>query len=180
MIARVLFVCAGVLLHGAASAEGVAQPYAGEEQREIASLSEGDVTALLAGEGWGFAKPAELNGYPGPAHVLESADTLDLDADQRAAIAAIYDEMRAEAQALGRKYVETEAALDNAFASGSIDDAALADILREAAGVRASLREVHLAAHLRTRPLLRPHQRMVYQRLRGYAGNDNHGSHGAH
>ena len=47
------------------------QPYAGQETRVISSLSPEDQRALRAGEGGGLAKPAELNGYPGPAHVLE-------------------------------------------------------------------------------------------------------------
>jgi hypothetical protein len=50
---------------GMASQDGVQAPYAGQDQREIKSLSAQDVTDLLAGSGWGFAKPAELNGYPG-------------------------------------------------------------------------------------------------------------------
>ena len=33
---------------------------------------------LRAGRGMGLALAAELNGYPGPAHVLELADKLDL------------------------------------------------------------------------------------------------------
>ena len=33
----------------------------------------------------GLALAAELNGYPGPSHVLELADKLELSAEQRAA-----------------------------------------------------------------------------------------------
>ena len=51
-------------------------PYAGEQQRAIKSLSEKDIADLQAGQGMGLAKAAELNGYPGPAHVLEHADAL--------------------------------------------------------------------------------------------------------
>ena len=40
---------------------------------DIKSLSQDDQSALLAGRGMGLARPAELNGYPGPAHVLELA-----------------------------------------------------------------------------------------------------------
>ena len=49
-------------------------PYAGEEAREIRTLSEEDIRQLKNGEGWGLAKAAELNGVPGPAHLLEIAD----------------------------------------------------------------------------------------------------------
>ena len=48
-------------------------PYAGMQQRGIAALSESDLAALMAGEGWGLALPAELNGVPGPTHLLELA-----------------------------------------------------------------------------------------------------------
>jgi hypothetical protein len=41
-------------------------PYTGEQTRIIKSLAEGDIAALLKGEGMGMAKAAELNGYPGP------------------------------------------------------------------------------------------------------------------
>jgi len=51
----------------------VQQPYAGQEKRQISSLSQQDVDDLLGGKGWGLAKPAELNGYPGPAHEIGRA-----------------------------------------------------------------------------------------------------------
>jgi hypothetical protein len=78
-------------LAGAALGAGD-QPYAGQDARAIASLSQADVDAILAGQGWGLAKPAELNGYPGPLHVLEEADALELTEEQRGAVQAIYDE----------------------------------------------------------------------------------------
>ena len=46
-------------------------PYAGQQARPIKSLSDDDIAALREGEGMGMAKAAELNGYPGPAHVLQ-------------------------------------------------------------------------------------------------------------
>ena len=46
-------------------------PYAGLEARAIKSLSAADVQELRRGGGWGLALPAELNGVPGPAHLLE-------------------------------------------------------------------------------------------------------------
>jgi hypothetical protein len=41
-------------------------PYAGQQTGTIKALSDEDITALLKGDGMGFAKVAELNGYPGP------------------------------------------------------------------------------------------------------------------
>ena len=51
-------------------------PYAGLEAREIKSLSEADIEELRRGGGWGLALPAELNGVPGPAHLLELRDEI--------------------------------------------------------------------------------------------------------
>jgi hypothetical protein len=45
-------------------------PYAGMQTRPIKALSEQQVADLQAGRGMGLALAAELNGYPGPAHVL--------------------------------------------------------------------------------------------------------------
>jgi len=155
------------------------QPYAGLEGRDIAGLSPADIDDLLAGRGWGFALPAELNGYPGPTHVLEAADDLGLTAQQRAAIEAIFERMQAAAQALGAKYIEAEAALSAAFADRSIDPDMLTALTGEAARLEAQLRATHLAAHLEVTPLLTRHQIVTYNTLRGYAGADS-GGHSGH
>lgn len=159
-------------------ADHLAQPYAGQEQREISSLSPGDIAALAAGEGWGLAKPAELNGYPGPAHVLELADQLSLDAMQEAAIKAEFAAMRQKAQDLGKELIDVEASLDEIFQSGQVDLANLSAVLGEAEKIRASLRETHLAAHLTITPILSPEQTHLYSELRGY--NEDHNAHSGH
>ncbi len=158
------------------------QPYAGQEVRDIASLSASDVDDLLNGRGWGFALPAELNGYPGPTHLLDLADALDLSVDQRARIEAIRVEMAGRARALGADFVAAEAALDAAFEAGTITLARLAEMTARSSEIEAELRAVHLAAHLQVRPLLSRHQVAVYGRLRGYgaAGALSHGEHGGH
>jgi hypothetical protein len=68
-----------------------ASPYAGRQTRSIKALSDEDIDALRKGEGMGLAKAAELNGYPGPAHVRALAKQLRLSDDQLARIAAIFD-----------------------------------------------------------------------------------------
>lgn len=158
-----------------------AQPYAGQDARGIASLSSSDIDDLLAGRGWGFALPAELNGYPGPTHVLEAADALELTDAQRSAVEAIFEKMNAAARALGADYVAAEAALDAAFAEQTIDPERLVALTAEAARIEAALRATHLAAHLEVTPLLSRHQIVTYNRLRGYgddaAGHSGHGQH---
>ena len=169
-----------LLLAAGGAAYGTSQPYAGQDQREISSLSASDIDDLLAGRGWGFAKPAELNGYPGPAHLLEFADDLELTADQRDAIEAVRQRMETEAKALGIDYVAAEAALDDAFAANAIDAERLAVLTEEAARIEAALRATHLAAHLEVKPLLTRHQIVTYDRLRGYGTGEHGGGHGQH
>src|ERR1051326_5424589 len=79
------------------------QPYAGLQTREIKALSHEQMADLAAGRGMGLALAAELNGYPGPRHVLDLASQLDLTADQRASVQALFDSMKSEAIPLGKK-----------------------------------------------------------------------------
>lgn len=155
-----------------------AQPYAGQQARRVSSLSAGDIAALEKGEGWGLAKPAELNGYPGPAHVLEFADQLDLDGEQKQGIQAAFEAMQTEAVELGKALVAAETALDEAFRSGKITRDVLDDRLKAAGEIRSALRAVHLNAHLRITPLLSDGQIQKYAALRGYgSGHDGHAGH---
>ncbi len=166
------------LVWGSTAAAETAAPYAGMEDRPIAALSAADVAALEAGEGWGLALPAELNGWPGPAHVLEAAEEIGLSSEQRAAVEAVFAAMRREAVAAGADYLLAERALDAAFAEGDPAPEEIAALSAEAGAALGQLRAVHLAAHLETAPLLTRHQRMIYARLRGYAGGGDHDHHG--
>jgi hypothetical protein len=76
-------------------------PYAGLEQRAVKALSEQQIADLRAGRGMGLALPAELNGYPGPSHVLENADALGLSAEQRERTKGLFEAMKAEAVPVG-------------------------------------------------------------------------------
>jgi hypothetical protein len=49
------------------------------QSRAIKSLSDNDINELRRGGGWGLALAAELNGMPGPAHLLELKDKIPLD-----------------------------------------------------------------------------------------------------
>ena len=154
-------------------------PYAGEDERPVASLSPADIAALRAGEGWGLAKPAELNDHPGPLHVIELADDLALSPDQRGRIEAAFGRMRAAAVEAGEALIAAERALDEGFERGNLDRDTLRALLDRAAAARSRLREVHLAAHLEITPLLSDAQRERYAELRGYNGNGGH-AHGGH
>jgi Spy/CpxP family protein refolding chaperone len=159
--------------------------YAGEERREIKSLSAEEVEQLLNGHGMGLAKAAELNHYPGPRHVRELANELQLTPEQRAQTQAAFDRMRGEAVRLGRLIVERERALDAMFAKGEIDAGKLRAATSEIARLQGELRAAHLAAHLETRRLLSTQQITKYDELRGYAAgrkaDEGHGhAHGKH
>lgn len=160
-----------VLLLSLSAAAAAAQgPYAGLEARPIKALSAEQVADLRAGRGMGFALPAELNGWPGPLHVLELADQLGLDAAQRAAVEAQHAEMRREAIAAGEALIAAEAALDALFARGSPTPATIAAATDAAGRAQAALRAVHLRWHLTTSATLTAAQRARYAELRGYAG----------
>src|SRR5919108_87427 len=81
------------------------QPYAGFEGRSIKALSEPQIADLRAGRGMRLALAAELNGYPGPMHVLEFGDSLDLSGQQRAKMQELFAAMKAEAIPLGEKLI---------------------------------------------------------------------------
>jgi hypothetical protein len=147
-------------------------PYAGQQKRQIKSLSAQDVDDLLAGRGWGLARAAELNGLPGPAHLLELKDEIGLNEDQVRRIETLFADMNRRARELGRRLVDLEKRLDQGFAQRRFDDAALQTALRDIASVRGELRYVHLATHLKTPPILTERQITAYNRLRGYTDDD--------
>ncbi len=143
-------------------------PYVGDEKRAVKSLSESEIAGYLAGHGMGLARPAELNHYPGPRHVLDLAKELGLDDEQRAAVSASFDRMHAEAVRLGKAYVDAETKLEEYFARGGGDPVAMSALVTSAADRLGELRAVHLRAHLETRRVLTPEQIARYDTLRGY------------
>ncbi|SNS79253.1 hypothetical protein [Tropicimonas sediminicola] len=154
-----------------AAQDHAAAPYAGLDAREIKSLSEEDVAQIRAGQGWGLALPAELNGLPGPAHLLELKEQLGLDPEQVAQVEALFEEMQQEAIAAGARFIAAEAALDAAFASGGLTPEILEQRVSAAAEARGALRYVHLSRHLETPAILTEAQIARYKELRGYAAD---------
>ena len=143
-------------------------PYAGLQQRAIKALSDQQVADLRAGRGMGLALAGELNGYPGPMHVLELADRLQLTQDQRQRARQLFDAMKAEAVPVGEKLIEQERTLDRAFAERRILPESLAQLAAQIGETQGQLRAVHLKYHLTTADLLTTHQRHRYVELRGY------------
>jgi Spy/CpxP family protein refolding chaperone len=155
--------------HDPAMHEHAASPYAGQAGSEIKALSADEMKALKDGAGMGLAKPAELNHYPGPRHVLDMKEEIGLSPAQTAELQAIYDRMHSAAVVLGGQIIAKEKALDAEFTAGTIDKSTLADLTSRIGALQAALRAVHLSAHLETRSVLTPEQVSRYDSLRGYA-----------
>lgn len=143
----------------------LAQP-AGAAPGEPASLSGQQVEGYLAGQGMGMARPAELNGYPGPKHVLELAAELDLSATQRERTEALYAAMSEDARRLGAELVDAERRLDRLFADRLAERDSLRPLLDRISSLQGSLRAVHLETHLAQRALLDAGQLARYAELR--------------
>ncbi len=162
----------------AVTASATESPYQSQQNRAIKALSLDEVTSLLAGEGMGFARAAELNRYPGPKHVLDMAEQLDLSHSQIRASQAIFDRMLVDAMALGQDLVGLERELDQAFAEGTLSEPGMTAQLADIGRTRAELRGVHLRAHLQQRDVLTAEQIDRYDSLRGYADGTDHSHHG--
>jgi Spy/CpxP family protein refolding chaperone len=148
---------------------GAETPYAGMQHRAIKSLSDNDIKELRRGGGWGLALAAELNGMPGPAHLLELKEQIPLNQEQVAKTQALLDDMRKAAIPTGERLIAAETALEMAFAKGAVDESSLRRLLAEAESARTELRFIHLSQHLKTVNFLKPEQIKRYNILRGYA-----------
>ncbi len=145
-------------------------PYADQATSEIKALTADEQSSLFEGKGAGFAKAAELNGYPGPLHVLELAAQLDLTAEQLAGTRTLFERMRDAARAEGAALVEAERQLDRLYATRSATAEKVNAQLARIEAVRTRLRGVHLDAHLEQAALLSGEQIARYAQLRGYGG----------
>jgi hypothetical protein len=152
-------------------------PYAGMQTRPIKALSEQQVADLKAGRGMGLALAAELNGYPGPAHLLELADKLDLSADQRSKLQELFASMKQEALPIGAKLLDQESELDGEFVSHTITPESLKSSTAAIAATQGVLRETHLKYHLFTATLLTQSQMQRYSELRGYGDHTMNPTH---
>jgi Spy/CpxP family protein refolding chaperone len=139
------------------------------QSRAVKALSDADIKELRRGGGWGLALAAELNGMPGPAHLLELKDKIPLTQDQVAKTQVLFDDMRKAAITTGERLIAAETALELAFARGTVDEASLRGLLSEAEAARTALRFIHLSQHYKTVQYLQPEQIKRYNVLRGYA-----------
>ena len=166
-----------ILLKSAAALLAISLPgcaghahYAGMQAREIKALSADDISGLRAAQGMGLALAAELNGYPGPLHVLQLDSQLSLSPAQRQQTQQLMATMRADAVAAGEALIQAERGLDQLFARKTVTADSLGAALGQVAQAQARVRGIHLQAHLDQVRILSAQQVAVYNRLRGYGG----------
>lgn len=152
--------------HGAHG--GAANPYSAFKDRQIKALSPEQEADLRQGRGMGLALAAEMNGYPGPMHVLQLADQIGLSADQRARLDALFARMKVEAVAVGEQAIALERDLDNQFVSRSITPESLVQLTSDIGLTQGKLRATHLRYHLDTVAILSTEQIARYNVARGY------------
>ncbi len=156
-----------------------ASPYVAQLASPVRGLSVEEVDDLLNGRGAGFARTAELNGYPGPRHVLDHGNQLALTPEQRGRTEVLFASMQAEAKRLGAEIVRREERLSQAFRAGSLSRPAMLAQVDTLGGLYGDLRATHLAAHLELKHVLTAGQIARYDSLRGY-GSRAHGDTSGH
>jgi hypothetical protein len=174
---------AGLTLASApAGAQQVLSPYRDQQFNKIKGLTDAEIGELKDGTGMGLARAAELNGYPGPRHVLDAitAGQLHMTSEQNRRVEQIFEDMGKRARSVGEQIIAEEAALDMAFRAGTIDETDLSSRVSRIAALRGELRAVHFGAHLETRALLSVAQIGRYNELRGYKVDSGQPEHHHH
>lgn len=147
-------------------------PYSGQESRDIKSLSQDDIDGLKAGLGTpfgGIAKLAELNGYPGPRHVLDLSAELNLNESQISETKRIFNEMNSKAITLGEQLIQIEQRINDRFDEKTMEENYLESKLNESSQIYSKLRYVHLNAHIEMTQILTKSQIEKYNEIRGYS-----------
>lgn len=177
IVAGVMFTQRNTTTSQTSERSSIQSQYAGQETRAIKALSQDDVEQLLAGAGTAFggmAKPAELNGYPGPRHILDAVESgeFELADEQQEQIELLYKDMRVQAIELGKQIIDIEISIDDAFSGKTMTEEYLQKQISGSADLYSSLRFVHLKYHLGTVNILTSQQVEQYNELRGYTSSD--------
>ena len=133
----------------------------------LGGVSAQEKEALLKGAGLGAGMIAMMNGYPGPKHVLEMGDELELTAAQRESIGTIYGKVKAESVKYGTELVEKDEELAALFASGSVSTDKVEKLSRDIGELQGRVRAEHLNAHVETFDALTPAQREMLAEMQG-------------
>jgi Spy/CpxP family protein refolding chaperone len=159
-------------LHSGHVTNNTISKYTGQENRIIKSLSPEDIESLQTGTGdafGGMAKLAELNGYPGPRHVLDLANELELSNRQKENITTIYDNMKNKSVELGQEILNVEKIANEEFINKTITDSQMKQLIFKSSEIYGQLRYAHLSTHLKMLAILTPEQVNLYNNLRGYS-----------
>lgn len=137
----------------------------------VQGLSAQEVDDLVNGRGAGYALTAELNSYPGPRHVLDLAQDLNLSPRQRQQVETIFRQMNTEAKQVGQEIVELERQFSDVFAQGRVTASDIEAQTQQLATLYGQYRSIHLKPHLEVQQLLSPEQIAQYDQLRGYGNS---------
>jgi Spy/CpxP family protein refolding chaperone len=138
---------------------------AGQGHRAAEACAEEAKKVVAEGRGFGMAFAADQHGYPGPMHVLELKDVLELTSDQEAVTRSLEAAVRAEIQKSAR-LIDAEQRLDRLFASGGATEEVVRAVVADVEAARSEVRLVHLLAHLKMREVLTEEQRRLYHQRR--------------
>jgi len=136
-----------------------------------------DKEDLEKGAGAGMAKYADLNGYPGPKHILELQDTLKLSDKQKREIEALFNEMKSNAVAKGMLIVEKERKLEALFRNEKATATEVHSLSAEIGKLRGELRAVHMSAHIKAKEILTKEQSALYSLTRHGSKSLKHEAH---
>ncbi|CAA9565171.1 MAG: hypothetical protein AVDCRST_MAG70-1978 [uncultured Thermomicrobiales bacterium] len=137
--------------------------------RDIRALTSDEVVAIERGDGAGYARAAEANGIPGPAHSLELRDQLTLTVEQVTGLEALRASVQVDAVAAGERFLVAQAAFESDLRSSAIAPGDVVDRVVELSRLEGELAAVHLAAHVATASILTPEQIETYNTARGNA-----------
>lgn len=153
-----------------AASPAAGSPYADHHDPAalIRSLTPEEIAQIGRGEGAGFALPVELNGLPGPRHVLDLADQLGLSPEQRTQVQQVFDDMQMIVIPAGRDYLAAVATLEEDIRTGKVTEEAMSSRVAEVYRLEGELATAHMTAHVQTAEILTAEQIGLYQRLRGY------------
>ncbi len=136
-----------------------------------------DKEDLEKGAGAGMAKYADLNGYPGPKHILELQDTLKLSDKQKREIEALFNEMKSNAVAKGMLIVEKERKLEALFRNEQATPTEVHSLSTEIGKLRGELRAVHMNTHIKAKEILTKEQATLYNMIRHGSKQLKHEAH---
>ncbi|HMB37963.1 MAG TPA: hypothetical protein VKO85_02715 [Wenzhouxiangellaceae bacterium] len=144
----------------------------GQHGNRHQSMQAREFSNLRQGRGMGMGRVAGVNGYPGPRHVLEHAEALELTEGQIERSGELMARVKTRAPELGNQIVDAEKRLEAMFAEGSINAAKMDSLLLEIAELRAHLRSLHLTAHLDQAAVLTEAQLEKFKTLQSAAETD--------